>query len=127
MRVRRRRGALDLDAERNKRFDVFKREVAIDCGFNPKRALPPADRERIEMGATYRMQRQNLKARIIRGEAIDSSELIRLTEAEANILPVKQTTLKVQFVGTIDYCPQCNYERPKRPEAETVKAKKAAD
>jgi hypothetical protein len=95
--------------DRAKRYRELCREAARQ--LNTK----PSD-ERVVHVATLRMMREAIQAKLIAGHHVDPADLLRLDEALRTYVPKEQHRVDIQYVGTIDRCPKCGYERPASPE-----------
>src|SRR5262249_13142455 len=77
--------------------------------------VKPSD-PRVEHVATLRLMREQLQARLLEGQNVDAADVLKLDEALRTYVPKEQHRINIQYVGTVDRCPKCGYERPASPE-----------
>jgi hypothetical protein len=95
--------------DRAKRYRELCREAA-------RQLKTKATDERVIHVATLRLMREAIQAKLIAGHHVDPADLLKLDEALRTYVPKEQHRVNIQFVGTIDRCPKCGYERPESPE-----------
>jgi hypothetical protein len=64
----------------------------------------------------------NLKEALLRGEAVPIEAMKPVTDMLASILPKAETSLNIRFVGVVDSCPKCGFEKEGAPEPAPPKA-----
>jgi hypothetical protein len=64
----------------------------------------------------------NLKEALLRGEAVPVEAMKPVTDMLASILPKAATSLNIRFVGVVDSCPKCGFEKECAPESAPPKA-----
>ena len=77
---------------------------------------------RIEQGAWLLLAEDNLKEALLRGEAVPVEAMKPVTDMLASILPKSETSLNIRFVGVVDSCPKCGFEKEGAPEPAPPKA-----
>jgi hypothetical protein len=91
--------------DRAKRYHQLLRQAAKEFGTKPTD-------EKAVHAATLRLARETLLTKLIAGRDIDPAALLKLDQALKEFIPKEQHRVNIQFVGTIDFCPKCGYERP---------------
>src|SRR6476620_4614319 len=99
------------DAERQRaiRFKEVRASLLKASGLSEP--LGPADEIRIDSAAWLWFAREIIQHNLLRGISIDASELLRLTAHITDLLPPRAPMMSVEFVGTIDRCPVCDFRR----------------
>ena len=90
-------------SSRAARLAAIKRQLAVDLGYDPD-TISGADAERVSHAALLRLQYEVASGKLIEGGSVASDELIRLTEAVANVLPTKAPQrIEVHYVDTPEH------------------------
>src|SRR5262245_58879742 len=105
-----------IERQRAIRFKEVRAQLLKASGLSEP--LGPADEIRIDSAAWLWFARELMQHNLLRGIAIDTSELIRVTALISEILPPRAPKLALQFIGTLDQCPCCGYDREAAPEFE---------
>jgi hypothetical protein len=95
----------------------FARLTALRAEIGEQLGLP-VDNTRVLVASALRLAHEGLTARMIAGREIDVASLLRIGDLllETAPPPPVPKRVTVEFCGTIDLCPVCNYQRPARDD-----------
>jgi hypothetical protein len=104
------------------RFRSVRQRLMTAAGLGESfEALTPAQALRVSTATWLSIAKQNAEVRLLMGEAVDTRELTELANAITALLPVAAPSLQVEFIGTIDRCPVCDFRRESPPDYATAR------
>jgi hypothetical protein len=73
----------------------------------------PESAERVAHIAALRMHHEALQERLVAGKPVETSDLLAVSRAIAELSPVPTPSIDLQFVrDVVDICPRCKWSRP---------------
>jgi hypothetical protein len=103
-----------MSRDRYDRLQTLKREAAAQFEL-------PESAERVAHIAALRMHHEALQERLCAGKPVETSDLLSVSRAIADLSPVVPQHLNLQIVrDVVDICPKCHWSRPAadKPEPE---------